>query len=111
MSPFYAYRFPYRIGQEYRYVRDERRALSPIISDTAGTQPEGFMSPNHDGAIVQVMSQDGSVRSFRSSTVPGLNDELFLNRLGEVAAGVGPHDTVLGRSEATPAFNGTALPR
>jgi hypothetical protein len=108
MSPFYAYRFPYRVGQEYHYVRDERRALSPIFSDTSGSRRDGFMSPNHGGSIVQVMSQDGSVKSLRSCTVPGLNDDLFLNAMGLVAAGVGRHDTVLGRSEATPAFDASA---
>jgi hypothetical protein len=104
MSPFYAYRFPYRVGQEYHYIRDERRPLSPIFSDTSGTRQDGFMSPNHGGTVVQVTNQDGSVKSFRSSTVPGYNDDLFLNSIGLVAAGVGRHDTVLGRSEATPSF-------
>ncbi len=108
MSPFYAYRFPYRVGQEYYYVRDERLPLSPIFSDTSGSPQDAFMSPNHGGQIVQVTNQDGSVRSLRSSTMPGMNDELFLNSLGLVAAGVGPQDVVLGRSEATPVFNAAA---
>ena len=107
MSPFYAYRFPYRIGNEYHYIRDQRLPLSPIFSDTSGSKQAGFMSPNHGGTIVQVTSQDGSVRPLRSCVVPGFNDDLYLNALGLVAAGVGRHDTVLGRSEATPAF---ALP-
>jgi len=111
MSPFYAYRFPYRIGQEYRYIRDQRLPLSPIFSDTSGAAQDGFMSPNHGGDIVQLTSQDGSVKSLRSCTVPGFNDDLFLNSLGVVAAGLGRQDTVLGRSEATPAFEASARSR
>jgi hypothetical protein len=102
MSPFYAYRFPYRVGGQYYYIRHERRPLSAILADTAGTEQEAFMSPNHGGAIVQVMSQDGSVKSLRSCMVPGFNDELFVNAMGVVAAGLGPYDIVLGSSGATP---------
>jgi hypothetical protein len=111
MSPFYAYRFPYVVGDEYHYIRDQRLPRSPIFSDTSGTEQDGFMSPNHGGEIVQVTSQDGSVRSFRSCTVPGFNDDLFLNAVGLVAAGVGRQDTVLGRSEATPALETSARSR
>lgn len=102
MSPFYAYRFPYRVGEEYFYVRDQRMPLSPVFSDTAGARQDGFMSPNHGGTIVQVTNQDGSVKSFRSNTMPGVNDNLFLNALGLMAAGVDRQDTVLARSDATP---------
>jgi len=102
MSPFYAYRFPYRVGGQYYYIRHEGRPLSVILADTAGSEQEAFMSPNHGGAIVQVMSQDGSVRSLRSCRVPGYNDELFVNAMGVVAAGLGPYDIVLGSSGATP---------
>ena len=108
MSPFYAYRFPYRVGREYHYVRDQRLPLSPIFSDTSGTKQAGFMSPNHGGTIVQVTSQDGSVKLLRSCMVPGFNDDLYLNAVGLVAAGLGRQDTVLGRSEATPAVDASA---
>jgi hypothetical protein len=107
MSPFYAYRFPYRVGEQYFYVRDQRLPLSPIFSDTSGGAGERFMSPNHGGNIVQVMNQDGSVKPLRTCTMPGFHDELFLNAIGLVAAGIGRQDTVLGHSAATPAF---ALP-
>jgi Protein of unknown function (DUF1559) len=108
MSPFYAYRFPYRHGQKYHHIRHNHRSRLPVFSDTSGSEQEGLMSPNHGGSIVQVMNQDGSVKPLRSCTVPGFDDDLFVNALGIVAAGLGRQDTVLGRSEATPAF---ALPR
>lgn len=103
MSPFYAYRFPYRIGQQYYYVRAERVRLSPLFSDTPGTEEDGLMSPNHGGSIVQVMCRDGSVKSLTTRTVPGINDDLFRNALGLVAAGCDRQDSVLARSEAMPA--------
>jgi hypothetical protein len=104
MSPFYAYRLPYRIGEQYHYVRDERLPLTPVFADTAGPEHAGLMSPNHGGTILQVTSQDGSVRVLQTATVPGRSDALFLNAIGLQAAGVGRHDVVLGRSEVTPAF-------
>jgi hypothetical protein len=102
MSPFIAYRFPYRVGPNYYYIRDDRQPFSPLFSDTSGAEQDGMMSPNHGGSIVQVTYQDGSLRSLRSCTLPGLNDDLFRNSLGLVAAGLGRQDSVLGRSEATP---------
>lgn len=105
MSPMLAYRLPYRVGDRYYDIRHERLALSPVLSDAPGSEQEGLMSPNHGGVLIHVLCQDGSVRSFTSSTLPGLNDDLFRNVLGLEAAGVGRRDAVLGRSEATPAVN------
>lgn len=102
MSPFFAYRFPYRIGPQIHYIRDERLPLSPLFSDTSGDEQHDLMSPNHGGSIVQVMNQDGSIKALTSCTVPGIDDHVFRNALGVVAAGVGRQDSVLGRSEATP---------
>jgi hypothetical protein len=102
MSPFIAYRFPYRLGPNYYYIRDDRRALSPLFSDTSGTEQDGLMSPNHGGSIVQVMNQDGSLKALTTCTLPGLNDNLFRNALGHVAAGLSRQDSVLGCSEAMP---------
>jgi hypothetical protein len=102
MSPFIAYRFPYRVGPDYHYIRDDRQAFSPLFSDTSGAEQDGLMSPNHGGSIVQVTYQDGSLRSLTSCTLPGLNDELFRNSLGLVAAGLGRQDSVLAPSGATP---------
>ncbi len=111
MSPFYAFRFPYRVGQEYHYIRDERLPLSPLFSDTSGAKQDGLMSPNHGGSIVQVTCQDGSVRSLTTCTVPGRDDKLFLNAMGLMEAGLGQHDAVLGRSDARPAMHVTSSSR
>ncbi len=100
-SPCFAYRFPYQIGGEYRYIRNEHLALSPVISDTSGSM-QNPMTPNHGGAIVQVLCQDGSVRTFTTYKLPGFDDDVYHNDLGIVAAGLGKHDVVLGPSNASP---------
>jgi hypothetical protein len=102
MSPFYAYRFPYRVGREYYYLRDERQTVSPVFADTSGDDESDPMSPNHGGKIVQVQCSDGSLRSLTSPTLPGSDDDMFHNDLGKVAAGMSQYDSVLGRSDAMP---------
>lgn len=100
-SPFYAYRFPYRKGSSYCDIRTVRSSLSPLLSDTSAGS-EHAMSLNHGGKIIQVLSQDGSVRIYTKCTLPGANDDLFHNDLGAVAAGVALHDVVLAPSHAKP---------
>jgi hypothetical protein len=100
-SPFYNYRFPYRVGQTYYNNRDENRSLSPVLADSAGDEDHGSMSPNHGGHLVLVQCEQG-LRMLTSVTLPGLNDDMYHNNLGKVAAGLGPLDTVLGPSDVTP---------
>jgi hypothetical protein len=104
-SPFYNYRLPYRDGDNYYYVRNDRRTMSPVFSDASGDERTDRMSPNHCGRVVQVQCADGSLRSLTSITLPGLNDDLYYNDLGKVAAGRRPLDSVLAPSNATPAGN------
>jgi hypothetical protein len=107
-SPFYNYRFPYRVGKKYYDIRDEHRSLSPVFADASGDDESNPMSLNHCGRVVQVGCEDGSVRLLTSVTLPGLNDNLYRNDRGKAAAGVGPFDTVLGRSGDSPADDGAA---
>ncbi len=102
LSPCYAYRFPYRVGDDYHYIRDDRRAHSPLFSDTSG-DVHNPMSPNHGGTIVQVLCQDGHVLTIATYKLPGFDEDVFHNDRGIVAAGCRPHDIVLGPSNATPA--------
>jgi hypothetical protein len=101
MSPFYAYQFPYRIGNQYFYRSDDRNSLSPVLSDTSDSEPGQLTSPNHRG-VLQVLFRDGSVRLFQSCLVPAFDDDLYRNAQGVVAAGCSHRDAVLGRSEAMP---------
>jgi hypothetical protein len=105
-SPFYNYRFPYRVGQTYYNIRDEHRSLSPVLADASGDDDHGSMSPNHGGGLVLVQCEDGNLQMLTSVTLPGLNDDMYHNDFGKVAAGTGPLDTVLGPSNATPSGHG-----
>ncbi|MCI0335802.1 MAG: hypothetical protein L0228_21555 [Planctomycetes bacterium] len=108
MSPFYAYCIGYRVGQQYFYIRDGQ-FQTPVLCDGPGTEDDGLMSPNHGGSIVQVINLDGSLKVLTSCKVQGGTDDLFLNTAGDVAAGYGRQDSVLGRSEATPGIFATEL--
>jgi len=100
LSPCYAYRFPYQVGDEYHDIRDEHLAHSPLLSDTSGDVHN--MSPNHGGTIIQILCQDGHVMTIATYKLPGFDEDVFHNDLGIVAAGVGRHDIVLGPSNAKP---------
>ncbi len=60
------------------------------------------MSPNHGGSIIQVLYPDGRVGALTSAKVNGGHDDMFSNMVGEVGAGYGREDVVLGPSDATP---------
>ncbi len=100
ISPFYAYRLPYRINGSgnLHYLRDDRSPFSPIICDTAG-DGENSMSPNHGGSILQVLCQDGHVRVLNTCILPEMSDDLFHNNMGKVSVGLGPLDAVLAPSD------------
>ena len=103
MSPCYNFCFPYQIGNLYYDIKDERRPLVPVFSDASAKEQTGAISLNHGGQITQVTNQDGRLMSLTSVTMPGADDNMYLNDLGDVAAGTSPHDGVLGPSDATPA--------
>jgi hypothetical protein len=102
-SPFYNYCFPYRVGKEYRDIQHRPASLSPVIADTSGDDEGHPMSLNHGGRIVQVLCADGNLRSLTSVTLPGSDDDMYLNNGGKAKAGFGPLDSVLGPSDAFPA--------
>jgi hypothetical protein len=99
MSPFYAYHFPYQVGNRYLYRRHDRQSFAPILCDTSDAESNGMVSANHYG-VVQVLFGNGSVQLLQSPRVPALNDDLYRNARGVVAAGCNSRDAVLGRSEA-----------
>jgi prepilin-type processing-associated H-X9-DG protein len=99
MSPFYAYHFPYQIGNRYYYRQSDHQSFAPILCDTSDIMSDEMASANHRG-VVQVLFGDGSVRPFQSRRVPKFDDDLYRNARGIVAAGCNSRDAVLGRSEA-----------
>jgi hypothetical protein len=104
MSPFFGYRMPQKIGDDYVYApinSPMHFGIDPLCGDTLG---DGLASTssNHGGNIVQILCWDGSARTFAASALPQLRDDLFHNDLGMVAAGLGWHDAVLAPSNAEP---------
>lgn len=107
-SPFFAYALPYRVDGKYCRIRNERGSMAPVLSDALGDAQKDSMSPNHGGRVVQVQCTDGGVRILRSTNLPGVDDDLFHNNRGRMAAGLSPTDTVLGNSDAIPGNNDAA---
>ncbi len=106
VSPTYGYRLPQLIGGEYVYARNVPTGLpglDPVFGDISG-DPLNAMSANHRGSVVQVIGRTGTLTSFTTASPPafGGDFDLFHNKLGVVAAGLGPDDIVLGSSDAMP---------
>lgn len=90
-------------GRNYHCPRNDGSWQTPLMSDEPSFELAGNLSANHCGGQ-NVLYADGAVRFQTVATVYGSDDELFLNRLGEPAAGRGPHDAVLVSGDKTPAL-------
>jgi prepilin-type processing-associated H-X9-DG protein len=96
----YAYSLGYREpgGQLFGIDRDRIKVdleYLPILADRPTTRTGSSVSPEHSYGQ-NVLFVDGHVR-FCTNTKAGIGgDEIYVNRLGYVAAGVHRHDTVLG---------------
>jgi hypothetical protein len=101
-SPFFAYALPYRFDGKYYRIRNQRGSMAPVLADALGNDEMTSLSPNHGGRFVQVQCADGRLRVLRTMNLPGVDDDLFHNNRGKVAAGLAPTDTVLGSSEVVP---------
>lgn len=104
MSPAYAYRLPFRVGMRYAYIPDLRSPYIAVMADAPSHSTDDFMPENHDCYFVQVLFQDNHVGTQKRCIASDDDDHLFKNDLGIPAAGCDRGDTVLGRSEATPAI-------
>jgi hypothetical protein len=81
--------------------------LLPIMSDAPpahdnGNEVSPGNSTNHGGKGQNVLFRDGHVEFRTQRTVGPGDDDIFLNAEQRVAAGRGPRDAVLGRSDAVP---------
>jgi prepilin-type processing-associated H-X9-DG protein len=77
----------------------------PLMADApscdGSTEVRPGNSANHGGKGQNVLFIDGHVE-FRTTRAVGVDDDIYLNAEHKVAAGHGPQDTVLGRSDAVP---------
>ncbi len=106
MGGSYAYRLGYYDQGTYRPVRFAGRSDSPMLADAPAPQTDGFYSSYHGGCGSNcgehVLFQDWSVRFCRPCISDERRDNIYLNADQQQAAGKGPRDIVLGRSEVRP---------
>jgi prepilin-type processing-associated H-X9-DG protein len=99
----YAYSLGYR-DDNGRYVglrRGEDDGQLPIMADKP--PPVGLgNSPNHGGQGQNVLFVDGHILYTPSRSAGRLGDDIYVNKMNKVAAGVDRWDSVLGVSNARP---------
>jgi hypothetical protein len=97
----YAYSLGYVGEGKVNGLRRTSGDLLPILADRP---PAGLdrNSPSHGGKGQNVLFIGGNVRWCTARTVGYQGDDIFLNKLNEVRAGINNFDTVLGASDATP---------
>ncbi len=99
----YAYSLGYRENGTLRGL-SVRNGNQPIMADHRPLPEKGTNSPNHGGVGQNVLYVDGTVKWHVAPTV-GVDDDIFLNRKGKIAAGVDCDDSVLAPGEAAPGVN------
>jgi prepilin-type processing-associated H-X9-DG protein len=106
LSGCYAYSLGYfQAGQLFGVTRDADARL-PIMADAppfrkGAAWPTGN-STNHGGRGQNVLFLDGSVAFCTTRGVGPDGDDIYLNQHNLLAAGLGPRDSVLGPSWASP---------
>lgn len=99
----YAYTLGFRdeAGQLRGLDRAPGYDLMPILAD-APARRDGLAYPINHRRGQNVLFAGGHVRFCTSATVGVNQDDIFCNQRGQVGAGVGREDTVLGRPEEKP---------
>jgi prepilin-type processing-associated H-X9-DG protein len=102
----YSYSLGYRTEHGFEGPRFEAEAPSgrvPLIADCL--PPEAAQvssnSSNHGSKGQNVLFQDGHVK-FLTRRIVGLDDDIYLNKVRKIAAGLDNRDVVLGPSAASP---------
>lgn len=98
----YAYRLPYKVGGEFRALRNTHSSKVPILADSPNPQLVEYTSCNHGGCGENVLFQDQNVRYLVGWFAPDGKDDLFLNYRGHVSPSDQRTDTVLAPSEVRP---------
>ncbi len=107
----YAYQVGWVKGDHYLPARNRVNCQIPVLADAPNVASQRNCGANHGGCLINVLFQDGSVRSLRNCVVPCANDHLFLNDDGEPAAGHQWYDAVVLPSPATPGVEEPLLGR
>lgn len=97
----YGYTLGYCENGRYRGHRNRGRVQFALMADTPG-EPTGGRSGNHGGSGQNVLFEDLHVAWLKQCRVLDGGDHIYVNGLGYVGAGIGPHDAVIGDSSARP---------
>jgi hypothetical protein len=99
--PGYAYSLGYEEGERLHGLQRDLGDYQPLLADRPSDSGAGN-SANHGGGGQNVLYIGGHARWTTDRNAGAGRDDIFLNRLNERQAGLGPTDTVLGPSDSTP---------
>ncbi len=98
----YAYNLGYTRDGQYYPTKNLYRDSFPVMADAPSNNLANLQSDNHRGRGQNVLTESGAVQFVVNSKPFGRDDDIYLNNAGQVAAGIGSNDVVLGGSGATP---------
>ncbi len=104
MGGSYGYNLGYVNDGHYQSPRNLRRSNFALMADAPSTELPGYQSMNHSGRGQNVLFEDGRVRFLATPKPEVVNDDLFTNDNGLVAAGTHSNDSVIGSSTTPPIF-------
>lgn len=111
-SGSYGYQPGYYRYHHYQPARNHDNVMVPVMADAPSILSNYRTGANHDGSTVNVLFQDGCVRTLASPEVPRVNDHLFFNKDGQPVLGRQWNDAVIQPSHAVPgsAFEQLQMP-
>jgi hypothetical protein len=101
MGGSFGYSLGYLDGRTYT-TRNLGRPHFALMADVPSPMPAGFQSANHGGRGQNVLFEDGRIVFYVTPRPNAQADDVFVNEVGMVAAGVNPNDAVIGPSRALP---------
>lgn len=101
MGGSYAYSLGYYDQDQYVGPLNLGRSFRVIMADAPSPALANRDSSNHDGAGLNILFEDGSVRHAVSAAVGLGKESIFVNRHGVVAAGADVQDSVVGASNVS----------
>ena len=103
MGGSYGYHLGHRQDGVYYGTRNLHRTYFALAADAPGNdRSNGRQSPNHGGRGQNVLLEYGGVRFITLPQPHPQADDIFVNKLGIVAAGLDCDDSVIGSSAARP---------
>jgi hypothetical protein len=98
----YAFPLGYWDGPQLVGLRSTDNETQPLMADAPGSANRLGNSDNHGGRGQNVLFVGGNVRWYTVRSVGPDGDDIYLNRNGEVGAGLCRDDVVLGVGDACP---------